>query len=104
MPASSLVTTVDHGVALQEVNVVHSCHDEFQQVQVIQKTLIHSSLVVSAAHAGAGSSAIAGDHPSALPGGILSSAHAGGVPLALVSDHRSTLPGACRCWFFSYCR
>ena len=40
MPASSLVTAVYHGVALQEVNVVHSCHDEFQQVQVIQKTLI----------------------------------------------------------------
>ena len=55
----------------------------------------HSSLVVSAdtsAHAGAGSSAIAGEHPSALPGSILSSAHAGGVPLALVGDHRSTIP------------
>ena len=106
-----IVATVDNIDFLQRHSMVY-CGDQGRSwhgtaVQVMQPNNMtkvsdageessaqHSSLVVSAdtsAHAGAGSSAIAGEHPSVLPGGILSSAHAGGIPL--VGDHRSTLAG-----------
>ena len=49
--------------------------------------------VLSGAHADAISSAIAGDHPSALPGAFLSGAHAGAISSAIAGDHPSALPG-----------
>ena len=108
-----IVATVDNIDFLQRHSMVY-CGDQGRSwhgttVQVMQPnnmtkvTLLsdageessaqHSSLVVSAETSGAGFSAIAGDHPSALPGGVLSGTHAGAGFSAIAGGHPSALPG-----------